>query len=525
MSLFPNSVRELRVRMMQAGAAGLGAAMVAGCGGAYRSVVTSTNPSGPASQPSSRAIVVSYPPSSDNGIATIIDYSGDTIMATAKIGPDPQSFTVDASGSNGYTVNSDGTVTVFPATTSLLQKSVSYGTLPSTAEPVGMFSPASGLWVTDLDDNSVDVMSGSPLTFKLAIPVAATPVTMAGSGSSAKRYYAISLNNSSTPTGSVISFNDMTCNSAPTTVTQNGEADGIETTSTSGQYSVSSYLALGKCPVYAVSNSDGSRLFVLNRGSDTITVINTQTNTLDSCTPFQNQAGQTVTCHPTLPLSTTAVTDTGITPTNGSTAANLQTVAGPVYAEYNAATEQLVVANYDGGTVSIIDVSMDEYGNDSSTFGTTYTVAVGKTSTPHPAAVTALYAGDRAYTANQSDDSGSTGNGSVSVINLKSHTLEKTLSVVGHPRTVVSTSNSLYGKVYVASPDSDYVTVLDVSSDTVDTTVLVQGNVIDVRTSAQNGTSGNANILSRRPGAGQPCYLPDSAALASITSCRSISLQ
>lgn len=531
MSLFPNSVRELRVRMMQAGAAGLGAAMVAGCGGAYRSVVTPTNPSGPASQPSSQAIVVSYPGTSSsgtdsNGIATIIDYSGDTIMATANIGPNPQSFTVDASGSNGYTVNSDGTVTIFPATTSLQQKNVSYATLRSTAEPAGMFSPASGLWVTDLDDNSVDVLTGSsPLAFKLAIPVAATPVTMAGSGSSAKRYYAISLNNSSTPTGSAISFNDMTCNTAPSTVTQNGEADGIETTSTSGQYSVSSYLQLGKCPVYAVSNSDGSRLFVLNRGSDTITVINTQANTLDTCTPFNNQAGQLVTCHPTLPLSTTAVTDTGITPTNGSTAANLQTVAGPVYAEYNAATEQLVVANYDGGTVSIIDVSMDEYGNDSSTFGTTYTVTVGKTSTPHPAAVTALYAGDRAYTANQSDDSGSTGNGSVSVINLKSHTLEKTLSVVGHPRTVVSTSNSLYGKVYVASPDSEYVTVIDVSSDTVDTTVLVQGTVVDVRTSSQNGSSGNANILSRRPGAGQPCYLPDSTALESITNCRSISLQ
>ena len=51
---------------------------------------------------------------------------------------------------------------------------------------------------------------------------------------------------------------------------------------------------------------DGRRVYVLNRGSDTITVINSQNNTLDQCTPFTNQNGQPVTCHPSLPLSTAA---------------------------------------------------------------------------------------------------------------------------------------------------------------------------------------------------------------------------
>ena len=175
----------------------------------------------------------------------------------------------------------------------------------------------------------------------------------------------------------------------------------------------------------------------------------------------------------------------------------MPTIAGPVYAEYNAATSQLVVADYDGGTVSVIDVSLDEYGNDSSTFGTTYTIPVGN----DPASVTALYDGSRAYTANQAD-------GTVSIVNLSSHTLEKTLSVVGHPRTVVSTQNSEYGKVYVASPDSPYLTILQTTSDLVDTTVLVEGNVVDVRTTTQNGSSGNDNYSSRVAGYGQPCNLP-----------------
>jgi DNA-binding beta-propeller fold protein YncE len=498
--------------------------MVTGCGSAYRSVVTSTNPSGPASQPASQTIVVSSPSASSDGIATVLDYSGDTIMATASIGPDPQSFTLDYAGSTGYTVNTDGTLTNFPATTSLQQKSVTYSTLPSTTSPWGMFSPSTGLWVTDLASNEVDVLTGSPETFKIAVPVAHAPVAVVGAGTSAKRYFSVSLNNSSTPSSSDVTVDSMLCNTAPSTVSQNGEADGIEISSSSGIYSVSAQIPLGKCPVYGVSNSDGSRIFILNRGSDTITVINAQTDALDSCTPFLNASGQQVTCHPTLPLSTTAVSATGITPTNGTTNANLPTVAGPVYAEYNTATSQLVVADYDGGTVSIIDVSMDIYGNDSPTFGTTYTVKVGKTSTPYPAAVTALYTGDRAYTANQGDDSGSTGNGSVSVVNLTSHTLEKTLSVVGHPRTVVSTSNSLYGKVYVASPDSEYVTVIDTTQDAVSTTVLIQGDIVDVRTANQNGVSSNAQIMSRRPGAGQPCYLPGTTATASLSACQSISL-
>jgi DNA-binding beta-propeller fold protein YncE len=34
---------------------------------------------------------------------------------------------------------------------------------------------------------------------------------------------------------------------------------------------------VGKCPVFAVESPDGKRLFVLNRGDDTISVINART--------------------------------------------------------------------------------------------------------------------------------------------------------------------------------------------------------------------------------------------------------
>jgi len=490
---------QARVRLVQAGAALAAAALIAGCGSQYRPVVTPINPSGPASQPSSLAVVVSAPSPTTAGIATIIDYSGDTVVASAPIGPGPSAFTLDANGSTGYTVNSDGTLTNFPATSSLQAKNVNYTTLPSTAEPVNLFSPSSGLWAADLCGTSstssvcqsvADVFTGSPQAFKLTVPLALTPVSIVGPTGSGQRDFAIT-QNFSDPSG-------VACNASPTTITVNGEVDTLEFTNT-----VSARIPVGICPVYGIESNDGKRLFVLNRGSDTVSVINAQNNTLDTCTPFTDpNTGRTVTCHPSLPLSTTA----GLAQDAKN---DVPKVAGPVYAEYNIATNQLIVADYDGGTISMIDVSLDEYGNDSATFGTTYTIPVGN----NPASVTVLYDGSRAYTANQADQT-------VTIANLTSHTAEKTLSVVGHPRTVVSTQNSSYGKVYVASPDSPYVTIIRTDQDIVDTTILVEGNVVDVRVGTQNAVSGNSNTTSRIPGYGQPCNLPGAAVAASKTTCQ-----
>ena len=502
------NVRRARVLFAQVGAALAVAALVGGCGDQYRPVVTPVPSSGPPAQPPSYVVVVSAPAPASPGIVTIVDYSGDSIMAEAPVGPGPSVFTIDSIGATGYTINSDGTLSNFAISTSLQAKNVSTSTLPHTALPVNLMAPSSGLWATDLNGDVVDLFSGSPQAFKLAIPVATAtspatmPVMVTGSSTlTGQREYVIS-QNLPDATG------QMTCNdpsnfaSVPT-----GVATPIEISTNTTDPAI----PVGKCPVYAIETTDQQRFFVMNRGDDTVTVINSKNNTLDEgCPPptgCTNQNGQTYFTHPVLPLSTNAVAATGVTPPNGT--AGMTATAGPVYAEYNAATQQLVVANYDGGTISVIDVSLDEYGNDSPTFGTTYTIPVGNTATPNPASVTVLYDGSKAYTANQNDDSG-TGNGTVTVVNLSTHTVEKTLTVVGHPRTVASTQNSLYSKIYVASPDSPYVTIIESSptiTDLIDTTVLVEGNVVDLRPTTQNGASGNANFWSRVPGYGQPCNL------------------
>ena len=500
MSLFPKVLRRPCARLVEAGLALAVAGVIVGCGSTYRPVITPIGPNGPAAQPIGYAVVVSSPTTSAAGVATVVDYAGDTIMVQAPIGPNPFAFTLDATGTSGYTVNSDGTLTNFQVSQTEPQvKDIHYSTLPPAAQTVGLFSPTTGLWVADLNQNVIDVLAPATAaqSFKLAIPVAPIPVSVVGLGTIGQHVYSISQGNS-LPGSPAVAF-DTTCNTAPASAATNGEADALETTS----YTVSARIPLGKCPVYGVESTDGRRLFVLNRGSDTVTVINSQDNSLDDkCPPptgCVNQNGQKYFSHPSLPLSTTA----------GLTGANVPAVAGPVYAEYIPTTQQLLVANYDGSTVSLIDVSVDQYGNDSPTFGTTFTIPVGH----NPASVTALSDGSRAYTANQTD-------GTVTIVNLASHTVEKTLQVSGHPRTVVSTSNSLYGKVYVASPDSTFLTILRTDQDIVDTVILIQGNLIDVRTTNQNGTRGNANMSSRIPGAGQPCYRPGTE--GSLATCQAI---
>lgn len=498
-------VGQVRARLAAVGAIFLVAAVIGGCGNSYRPVITPINSSGPAPESFGYVVVVSAPSPTTDGVATILDYSGDTVLAVAPVGVAPKLFSVDGSGSIAVTLNGDGTITDFPVTANLQTLYETEVTLPATAKPVNFFTPGGNMWAADQTGNYADFFSSYNKNLTAQVPVgtatvpAISPVTMIGNSSGInQRVYAIS-QNFTDPTVSSTNSTGVSCNLTPT-----AEPAGVATPIESASDVADTPIPVGKCPVFAVTNGTGySRVFVLNRGGDStnpngsITVINAQENSLDSCSPYKNQNGQWVTCHPSIPLP-----------------------AGPVYAEYNVATQQLVVANYDSNTISVVNVAVDEYGNDSNTysnptctvggvnsyancgsitggFGTVHTINVGA----NPASVTVLADGSRAYTANQAD-------GTVTVVDLNSYSVEKTLSVVGHPRTVVSTQNSLYGNVYVASPDSPYITIISTENDLVATTVLVQGHVVDVRVNTQNGATANSNITSRAPGWGEPCDLP-----------------
>ena len=71
-------------------------ASLIGCGNTYRPVVTAINPVGPAGQPTKYAVAISSTGPSTPGLATFVDFSGDTVLITANIGVDPYYLALDA---------------------------------------------------------------------------------------------------------------------------------------------------------------------------------------------------------------------------------------------------------------------------------------------------------------------------------------------------------------------------------------------------------------------------------------------
>lgn len=419
-------------------------AAVCGCGSAYRPVVTPINPTGPPAQPSTLVVAVSQqnapgtiPDPTTPGVATILDFSGDGIMAQAYVGPGPVGFALSPSGGSGYTINHDKTLSSFPVTQSLMTKNVQVTTLLTSTTPANVLSAVGSVFLADTANNEVDYLTGSPVALKQAIPVGLGPVTVVGNASG-QRVYAIS---------QMLAPN--TCNTPSQNV--NGQVYSIESTTNT----VSNIIPVGVCPVFGLISADNRRVFILNRGSGTVSVIEGQTNQF------------------------------------------LQTIsvgAGPVYAEIYQKASILVTANYDSNSVSFIDISTDVFGNNSPTFGNVLaTVPVGS----HPSTVAVLQDGSRAYTANQGD-------GTVSIIDMTSFKVKKVIQVMDQPRSVAAVSNALIGKVYVTSPTSPQVTIIRTDTDTITATVQLPGWVVELRTGGQTAGGGNTINASRTAGSGTP---------------------
>lgn len=481
----------------------LAVAGAAGCGNQYRPVITPVQPTGPAAQPTSYVVAFSQPgmsptqgtptnpcpatPFTQPGIVTLIDFSGDAIMAQATLGTGPLTFALDPSGVTAYSTNCDGTLSTVPLSTTLqsnrvLTTSLPTGTSPTDPAvtqntlPTNLLVTSTGEYVVEQNNNkAVGALTNNTsgvASLKLEIPVAPSLVNLVGTSNS-QRIYAISQGNSTTGQG--VTWGQC---SNPQSVQTPGEADGIEVASNS----VSSQIPVGNCPVYGLMTADGRRAFILNRGSGTVTVIDATKNQLDT-TSTNYLKGV-----PTISVGTGAS-------------------SGPVYADLYTPGALLVTSNYDDDTISIIDVSINgavQGFTDTANFGHLLaTVKVGH----HPAAVTVLQDGSRVYVANEGD-LGDGGNGSVTIVNLSSFTVESTLQVNGHPRSIASTFNSPIGKVYTLAQDSPFMTIIRTDTNIVSDSILLQGNGVDLHTTTQfagnTSTTVNAITQSRSAGSGAP---------------------
>lgn len=474
-------------------------AALAGCGNSYRPVLATIGVVGPAGQPTKYAVAVSSPSQTtasgptvsvgpwnattvysinqsvsyqgsqyvslkdnnvnqipttatqywvllSNGLMTLVDFSGDTVLVTTPMGVNPYYLALDTSGNYGYTLNSDKTVSSFNINTSLIASQVTQSTLPTGTNPVSLFSTATATYISDPGVNATDQMIGNPPALQQQLPVPAnfTPVYLVGTNNSPRLY---SLAQSTT--------------GAP------GIAQAIETAAGNA---ISSTITVGHAPIYGVMTGDNRRAFIMNQGDNTVSVINVQTNALDTKV--------------------------------GTIAVGTQ----PLWADTVPGLDELVVLNRGTGTtpgsLSIITIPLCSSSAlptnpncdpnnpiDAATFGQVVaTVPVGV----NPIMVSVLADYTRAYVANAGDPAlscapdgiavpGKFTTCTVSVVNLTSNTVTATIPISGHPAWIATAASQPTGKVYVVCHDSQVMTIIKTDSDRVWTTTPLQGYGVSVR--------------------------------------------
>ena len=449
-------------RRVQVGFGGLlavAALGLAGCGSNYRPVVSSINPIGPAGQPTKYAVAISSPSPTAPGLVTLVDFSGDTILNTTAIGANPQYFILNSGGNTGYTLNGDGTFTSFGISTSLLASDIQQTTLPPGSNPVSLYPQGSYVYVAESGRSAIAQLGGFPPGVQQELVTGLTPKT--------------------TPVYTVGVANSPRAYAIYNTAGQvNGNVAAIETTFNT----ISATLPVGNNPVYGVMTSDSGRAFIMNKGSNTVTAINGQTNALDR---FTTAAGVSS----TIPVG-----------------------VGPVWADFAPTLNELVVVNQGGGTTatpgSVTIISIPRCAATALSSNPTCDPAnplnalgYGSVVANIPVGVNAIMVsvlqdGTRAYVANQgvlptaANPAGIPG--SVSVINLTTNTVMATIPaanttsaldgfVHGHPNFIGTTQGTPTGKVYLTAPDSTDLSIIRTDLDVVLTHLSLQGFGVAVR--------------------------------------------
>ena len=417
--------------------------MLAGCGSTYRPVISSTSPVGPAGQPTKYAVAISTTGASTAGLATIVDFSGDDVLVTARIGDNPYFLALDPTGSTGYTLNGDGTINSFSVSSNLIQSQVNQSTLPANSNPTSITSQGASLYITQPGLSFVGQLTGIPPALKQELPT--------GFGSA----YTVVVNQA--PRAYVLVQNGGGA----------GEAYPVET----GTQTLDNPIPVGSTPVYGVMTADSRRAFIMNKGSNTVTVINAQTNAADTFT--------------------------------SSTPGTISVGVAPVWADFAPTLNEILVVNQGSastpGSVSVVSIPLCSSTTvlpsptcdpnnpvDADGFGAVVaTIPVGI----NPQQIAVLQDGSQAYVSN----AGGAGlAGSVSVINLTTNTVIATIPagdsvnpadaiVHGHPGFIAVTTGTPTGKVYVTAPDSNDLTVIRTDTDAVQTHLSLQGKGIMVR--------------------------------------------
>ncbi len=366
------------------------------CGDVFRPVATPTFPPGGDPAAADQAIILSDNGTS-NGSTYQINVSGDTLDIVQPTGVNPVHAALLITQGRIYVANS-GSNSLTSYTPFLQGGTTRTLSLPAGATPVFVHSTqTSNFYVAEsgLDRVGVIAVAQDVLTAEVQLLPGSVPVALSQTLAGDKLY---SINR------------------------RDGMPNGTVTVIATVDRSIVKHVDVGVQPVWAVLSSDGARLYVLNQGSDTVTVMETVTDTV---------------------LNT-------VTLPGGS---------GSRFMVFDPRLLRVYVANTAGNSVSIINADRN-----SPNFLAVTTVALsmnlpaGVDPGLAPFSVTPLADGSRAYVANRDTNN-------VSVINTLNNTVMRTVAVGTAPLSVGSAPDS--SRVYVANSGSNNTSVIQTSNDTV----------------------------------------------------------
>jgi YVTN family beta-propeller protein len=214
-------------------------------------------------------------------------------------------------------------------------------------------------------------------------------------------------------------------------------------------------IMVGGAPFGVAVNQDGTRAYVTNETSGNVSVIDTATNTVVATVPV-GHLSDGVAVNPIIPRvyvtnffeNTLSVIDTA----TNTVVTTLPVGTSPEGVAVNPAGTRVYVANSFEGTVSVIDTATN-------TVVATVTVEGG------PFGVAVNSRGDRAYVTNEFSPN------HVSVIDTVTNTVVATVTVGNFPSGVAL--NAFGTRAYVANPGDGTVSVIDTATNTVVATVTV----------------------------------------------------
>lgn len=235
--------------------------------------------------------------------------------------------------------------------------------------------------------------------------------------------------------------------------------------------SITAEVPVGATPINLTVLPNGKKIYVVNQGDNSITVIDASDNSVVT-TIFDPNASSPIWAVPSADSTHVFVVNqassnvTVIDATNDNVVATLPLPAGslPNYAAVDRQNQRIVITNpgtvsaagtvTTAGTVTVINADPT-----SPLFLSVTNIPVGL----NPRSVTALADGTRLYVAN-------TGSQSITVINSLSLTVSKTISLITQadpkPSPISISSDAESQKVLIANRDSQDISVINTSSDT-----------------------------------------------------------